>query len=174
MSTGPLSEIFRAFDEADVRYLVVGGVAVVLHGHPRFTADLDLVLDLTPTNTSVAIEVLQSLDYRPRAPVPAEDFAKDEVRRKWREEKGLTVFSLWSPSYPGTEVDLFVEEPFDFEEAWSRRLDAVLDDGTTVHVVGMNDLRSLKQATGRPKDLDDLEKLDQIVRAMLGQDDDDG
>lgn len=174
MSTGPLSEIFRAFDEADVRYLVVGGVAVVLHGHPRFTADLDLVLDLTPTNTSVAIEALQSLDYRPRAPVPAEDFAKDEVRRKWREEKGLTVFSLWSPSYPGTEVDLFVEEPFDFEEAWSRRLDAVLDDGTTVHVVGMNDLRSLKQATGRPKDLDDLEKLDQIVRVMVRQDDDEG
>jgi hypothetical protein len=43
---------------------------------------------------------------------------------KWREEKGLTLFSLWSPSHPGTEVDLFVEEPFDFEEAWSRRLDA--------------------------------------------------
>jgi hypothetical protein len=88
MSTGPLSEIFRALDDADVRYLVVGGVAVVLHGHPRFTADLDLVLDLTPTNASAAIETLQRLDYRPRAPVPAEDFAKEEVRRKWRDEKG--------------------------------------------------------------------------------------
>jgi len=174
MSTGPLSEIFRALDDADVRYLVVGGVAVVLHGHPRFTADLDLVLDLTPTNASAAIETLQSLDYRPRAPVPAEDFANEEVRRKWRDEKELTVFSLWSPSYPGTEVDLFVEEPFDFEEAWSRRLDAVLDDGTTVHVVGMEDLRSLKQTTGRPKDLDDIEKLDQIAHAMLGRDDDGG
>lgn len=174
MSTGPLSEIFRALEEANVRYLVVGGVAVVLHGHPRFTADLDLVLDLTPTNASAAIATLQRLDFRPRAPVPAEDFEKDEVRTKWREEKGLTVFSLWSPSYPGTEVDLFVEEPFDFGEAWSRRLDAVLDDGTTVHVVGMDDLRSLKQAAGRPKDLDDVEKLDQIARAMLNQDDDDG
>jgi predicted nucleotidyltransferase len=174
VSTGPLSEIFRALDEADVRYLVVGGVAVVFHGHPRFTADLDLVLDLTPTNVSAAIANLQRLDYRPRAPVAAEDFAKDEVRTKWREEKGLTVFSLWSPSYPGTEVDLFVEEPFDFEEAWSRRLDAVLDDGTTVHVVGMDDLRSLKQTTGRPKDLDDIEKLDQIARVMLEEDDDGG
>jgi len=174
VSSGALSEIFRALDDADARYLVVGGVAVVLHGHPRFTADLDLVLDLTSTNASAAIAALRTLDYRPRAPVPAEDFANDEARAKWREEKGLTVFSLWSPSHPGTEVDLFVEEPFDFEEAWSRRLDAVLDDGTTVHVVGIDDLRSLKQRSGRPKDLDDIEKLDQIARAMLRLDDDGG
>jgi predicted nucleotidyltransferase len=174
VSTGSLSEIFRALDDADVRYLVVGGVAVVFHGHPRFTADLDLVLDLTPKNASSAIATLQRLGYRPRAPVPAEDFAKDEARARWREEKGLTVFSLWSPSHPGTEVDLFVEEPFDFEQAWSRRLDAVLDDGTTVHVVGMDDLRSLKETTGRPKDLDDIEKLDEIARAMLQGDDDGG
>jgi hypothetical protein len=56
----------------------------------------------------------------------------------------------------------------------SRRLDAVLDDGTTVHVVRMDDLRSLKQTTGRPKDLDDIEKLDQIAHAMLEEDDDGG
>ncbi len=153
---------------------MVGGVAVVFHGHPRFTADLDLVLDLTSTNASAAIAALRTLDYRSRAPVPAEDFANDEARAKWREEKGLTVFSLWSPSHPGTEVDLFVEEPFDFEEAWSRRLDAVLDDGTTVHVVGLDDLRSLKQNSGRPKDLDDIERLDEIARAMLRRDDDGG
>ncbi len=154
--------------------MVVGGVAVVLHGHPRFTADLDLVLDLTSANASAAIAALQTLDYRPRAPVPAEDFANDDTRARWREEKGLTVFSLWSPSHPGTEVDLFVEEPFDFEEAWSRRLDAVLDDGTTVHVVGIDELRSLKRGSGRPKDLDDIEKLDQIARAMLSPDDNGG
>jgi hypothetical protein len=49
-----------------------------------------------------------------------------------------------------------------------------LDDGTTVHVVGMHDLRSLKLTTGRPKDLDDIEKLDQIARVMLEEDDDGG
>lgn len=172
MSSGALSEIFRALDDADVRYLVVGGVAVVLHGHPRFTADLDLVLDLTSTNTSTGIVALQRLGYRPRAPVPAEDFANDEARAKWREEKGLTVFSLWSPSHPGTEVDLFVEEPFDFEEAWSRRMDAVLDDGTTVHVVGIDDLRALKARVGRPKDVDDIAQLDAIARATIDDDED--
>jgi len=110
MSGEALTEIFRALDEADVRYLVVGGVAVVLHGHPRFTADLDLVLDLAPSNAFAAIGALETLGYRPRAPVPAGDFANEEIRAAWRREKGLTVFSLWSPSHPGTEVDLFVND----------------------------------------------------------------
>jgi hypothetical protein len=153
--------------------LVVGGVAVVLHGHPRFTADLDLVVELTASNASTAISALQTLGYRPRAPVRAEDFADEDIRASWREDKGLTVFSLWSPSYPGTEVDLFVEEPFDFGVAWSRRLDALLNDGTTVHVVGIDDLRVLKANVGRPKDVDDIAQLDAIARATL-KDDEDG
>ena len=99
--------------------------------------------------------------------------ADEDIRASWREDKGLTVFSLWSPSYPGTEVDLFVEEPFDFGEAWSRRLDALLDDGTTVHVVGIDDLRALKASVGRPKDVDDIAQLDAIARATL-EDDEDG
>ena len=172
MPGGALTEIFRALDDAEVRYLVVGGVAVVLHGYPRFTADLDLVVELTASNASAAIAALQTLGYRPRAPVRAEDFADEDVRASWREEKGLTVFSLWSPSYPGTEVDLFVEEPFDFGEAWSRRLDAVLDDGTTVHVVGIDDLRSLKARVGRPKDVDDIAQLDAIACATLNDGED--
>jgi hypothetical protein len=101
---------------------------VVLHGYPRFTADVDLVLELTQANASAAIAALQTLGYRPRAPVRAKDFANDDIRATWREEKGLTVFSLWSPNHPATEVGLFVEEPFDFSEAWSRRLDAEPSD----------------------------------------------
>ena len=172
MPGGALTDIFRALDDAEVRYLVVGGVAVVLHGYPRFTADLDLVVELTASNASAAIAALRTLGYRPRAPVRAEDFADENIRASWREDKGLTVFSLWSPSYPGTEVDLFVEEPFDFGEAWSRRLDAVLDDGTTVHVVGIDELRALKARVGRPKDVDDIAQLDAIARAILNDDED--
>ncbi|MGB5349713.1 MAG: DUF6036 family nucleotidyltransferase [Polyangiales bacterium] len=172
MPGGALTDIFRALHDAEVRYLVVGGVAVVLHGHPRFTADLDLVVELTASNASAAIAALQTLGYRPRAPVRGEDFAVEDIRASWRKDKGLTVFSLWSPSYPGTEVDLFVEEPFDFREAWSRRLDALLEDATTVHVVGIDDLRALKASVGRPKDVDDIAQLDAIARAILKGDED--
>ena len=71
-------------------------------------------------------------------------------------------------------MDLFVEEPFDFGQAWSRRLDALLDDGTTVHVVGIDDLRALKASVGRPKDVDDIAQLDAIARATLKDDEDGG
>lgn len=172
MSGGALTDIFRALGDGEVRYLVVGGVAVVLHGYPRFTADLDLVVELSASNASAAIAALQTLDYRPRAPVRAEDFADEDIRASWRADKGLTVFSLWSPSYPGTEVDLFVQEPFDFGEAWSRRVDAELEGGTTVHVVGISDLRALKASVGRPKDIDDIAQLDAIAHASLRGDED--
>jgi len=158
VSDGDLYTIFAALEHARVRYLVVGGVAVVLHGHPRFTADLDLVLHLEAENIRRAMEVLGKLGYRPRAPVPAESFADKASRRSWIETKGLTVFSLWSPSHPLTAVDIFVEEPFPFEEAYSRSLRADLGD-ISVQVVSLEDLIALKRAAGRPKDLQDIEVL---------------
>jgi hypothetical protein len=121
-----LQRIFDALATASVRYIVVGGVAVVLHGYPRLTADLDLVVALQPANVQAALSALAALGYRPRAPVVAEDFAKEDIRRQWIEEKGLKVFTLWSPSAPLTEVDLFVEEPFPFDEAYSRGVPVTL------------------------------------------------
>ena len=109
---------------------------------------------ITASNASAAIAALQALGYRPRAPVRAEDFADEDIRTSWREDKGLTVFWLCSPSYPGTDVDLLVDQPFELGEAWSRRLEALLDDGTTVRVVGIEDLRALKASVGRPKDFE--------------------
>jgi hypothetical protein len=63
-----LERIFAALEASRARYLVVGGVAVVLHGHPRFTADLDVVIALERANLSKALRALQGLGYRPRAP----------------------------------------------------------------------------------------------------------
>ncbi len=162
MSAGDFDLVFAALQGAGVRYLVVGGVAVVLHGHPRFTADLDLVVALDPGNARAAIGALASLGYRPRAPVSGLLFADPEARRRWIEEKGLTVFSLWSPEHPATEIDLFVEEPFPFEAAWSRALVADLG-AVQVPVAGLADLVALKRAAGRPRDLEDVRALEAIA-----------
>jgi predicted nucleotidyltransferase len=160
--------VLGALEERRVRYLVVGGVAVVLHGYARFTADLDLVVALDPPNVIAAMEALASLGYRPRAPVAALDFADPDKRREWIREKGLTVLGLWSPKYPATEVDVFVEEPFAVEEALGRATRAQLG-ATTIMVASIADLIELKRKAGRPKDLDDIEKLREILAQEQGR-----
>jgi predicted nucleotidyltransferase len=162
--------ILAALEERKVRYLVVGGVAVVLHGYARFTADLDLVIALDPANITAAMEALSSLGYRPRAPVTALEFADPGRRREWIHEKGLTVLGLWSPKHPATEVDVFVEEPFapsSMGEALARATRAQLGV-ITIMVASIPDLIELKRKAGRPKDLDDIEKLQEILARDQG------
>lgn len=159
--SSPIARVCAALGEENVRYIIVGGVAVVMHGHLRTTADLDLVVQLTPDNAARAIVALQQLDYRPRAPVPPEHFADAQTRESWVQEKGLTVFSLHSTTIPELEVDLFVNEPFDFQDAYSRAIQVELD-GTTATVVSLEDLVALKRSAGRTQDLADIEALERL------------
>ncbi|HVK86514.1 MAG TPA: nucleotidyl transferase AbiEii/AbiGii toxin family protein [Kofleriaceae bacterium] len=161
MEPSDFDEIFGALQAANVRYLVVGGVAVVLHGMPRFTADLDLIIALDEPNVRAAMSALGALGYRPRPPVPAEHLADPAIRRSWIDEKGLTVFSLWSPEHPATEIDVFVEEPFPFAPAYARALHVDLGS-TEVTVASIADLIGLKRAAGRPKDLADIAALEAL------------
>ena len=162
VSAGDLDLVFQALQAGGVRYLVVGGVAVVLHGHPRFTADLDLVVALEAANARAAVAALAGLGYRPRPPVDAALFADAAARQGWIAEKDLIVLSLWSPEHPATEVDLFVREPFPFEEASARA--TVIDlGGVHVPVASIEDLVAMKRAVGRPKDLEDARQLEAIA-----------
>src|SRR5690606_21763570 len=112
--------IFAALDESGARYVVVGGLAVVLHGYARLTADVDLVVDLSPGEAIKAVAALTRIGMVPRAPVQAREFADPEARRVWMEEKGMKVFSMHDPRRPLVEVDLFVEPPIAFDELLSR------------------------------------------------------
>jgi len=163
MSAHPIEQVLEALNAGAVRYLVAGGVAVVLHGHLRTTAHLDLVVALDADNAGRAIQALQSLGFVPRAPVPAEQFADPRLRAQWVADKGLTVFSLSSERLLGLEVDLFVEAPFDFEQGHARSVEVQLDTAST-RVVSLQDLLAMKRAAGRPQDLADVEALEAIAR----------
>jgi hypothetical protein len=167
VSADHISRILAALNQRGVRYVVVGGVAVVLHGHLRFTADLDLVLALDRENVLAAIAALQGLGFQPRPPVPAAQFAEPEARALWVREKGMTVFSLWSPALPGTDVDLFAEEPMPFPELAARARSVTLAT-TVVPVASIPDLIALKRAAGRSTDLEDIEALEKIALSLEG------
>jgi hypothetical protein len=159
MEIHSVGAIVRALNSANVRYLVVGGLAVVAHGYVRFTADVDLIIDLEPDNAMRAITALESLGYRPRAPVAFAEFADPQKRAQWVRDQNLTVFSVYSPQHPLTEVDLFVESPLDFDVAYRRAVRKDLALGLAATFVGIGDLRDLKRIAGRPQDLLDLDKL---------------
>ena len=155
---GQIEQVLDALNRAGVRYLVVGGVAVVLHGRLRTTVDLDLVVQLHKPNRLRAVEALEALGYHPRAPVSARDFADETLRDSWIREKGMTVFSLWSSRFRGLEVDLFASVPFDFDEVYARSITVSLEHAD-VTVIGIDDLIRLKESAGRPQDILDVEAL---------------
>ena len=155
--------LFTTLEARGVRYVVAGGVAAVLHGHVRLTADIDLVVDLAPDESRRAIEALTALGLKPWAPLDPLGFCDPTVRAGWVQERGMLVFTLVHPKHPLRIVDLFVESPIDFESLWSRAVIVPLG-GTKARIASIADLIEMKRRSGRPGDLDDVAHLEAIQR----------
>ena len=166
----PLYEpLFRALNASGTRYVVVGGVATVLHGYARLTADVDLIFDLERNAAARAVRALTVLGLRPRVPVDAEDFADERIRESWVREKGMQVFSLFDPDNPLISVDVFAEHPIDFESLFERS--ETCDLGTVrIRIASIPDLIHLKRLAGRPRDREDIVQLEEILRLKEGRD----
>jgi predicted nucleotidyltransferase len=159
MKLSGLESIFKALNQADVRYLIVGGVAVNAHGYGRSTYDVDLVLSMDPENIALAFSVLGEAGYTPVVPVTAEEFADRESRECWRREKGMVVLPMTSDRHPDAPLDLFVTEPFSFSEEHASALWQELAPGLRIPVIRLETLLTMKRDSGRPKDLADLDEL---------------
>jgi hypothetical protein len=159
MKLSSLETIVSALQSAEVRYLIVGGLAVAAHGHGRATFDVDLVVQLLPDNTARAIKALEGLGYRPTVPVPAAQFIDARHRESWIRDKNMVVFALHSDRHPETSIDLFVAEPFDFDMEYDRALMGDILPGLPARFVCLETLLRMKQSVGRPKDLEDIRQL---------------
>lgn len=109
-----------------------------------------------------AIDTLVGVGLKPRAPVNAASFADPETRARWVADGGMRVFWMWDPANPMREVDLFADNPVDFEEL-SARSELLPLEGTMVRVASIPDLIRLKRLAGRPQDLIDVEALERIA-----------
>jgi hypothetical protein len=149
-----LSPDFQAFirllHEHDVRYVVVGGEAVIHHGYPRLTGDIDFFYDRTPANCRRLFAALQEFWA---GPVPAVDQAEDLC------EPGVVV----QFGRPPNRIDLINRlGTVSFGRAWRRRVVESMraPSGTTpLYIIGLTDLVQSKRDAGRHKDLDDVEHL---------------
>ncbi|MBV9010007.1 MAG: hypothetical protein JO354_12705 [Verrucomicrobia bacterium] len=163
--------VVRALNGAEVKYLIVGGLAVMAHGYMRLTIDIDLVVKLERDNVLRAMEALRNVGYRPAVPVPAEQFADDNVRESWRREKNMLVFQMYNPDPESTKLDLFITEPFDFEEEYAAAewLDVA---GIASPVLRLTTLIKMKKEAGRPKDLGDAGELEHLLEIQREEFDD--
>jgi len=154
-----LEAIFLALREAQARYLVVGGLAVIAHGYVRLTKDLDLVLDLSPDELPKALRALGSLGYHPMAPVPLIDFADPNLRHEWTEDKQMKVFNLVSDRHPDVSIDIFPKDPFSFAAEYAAAVWKQITPKVTAPMVSVSALIRLKQVADRPQDRVDIDKL---------------
>lgn len=155
--------IFQILNTAEVRYVVVGGLATVLHGYARLTADVDLAVDLAPEEATKMIRALVAKGFRPQVPVLPEEFANPMVREIWLREKHMRAFSLVDPTNPMRVVDLLLKPEVPFEELLARSQEVMLNR-TKVRIASIDDLIALKRHAGRPQDLADIEQLETIRR----------
>jgi hypothetical protein len=152
-------DVFRALVEADVRFLVAGGLAVNAHGLLRVTADIDLVVKLESGNIARAFAALESLGYRPIIPVSAAQFGDAATRESWVRDRNMRVLGFQSQQHWDAPVDVFAEEPFPFDEEYERAIVRELAGVGGVRVVSLPTLIRMKEAAGRPQDLTDLDSL---------------
>lgn len=158
MKLASFAALVAALEKAGVRYLVAGGLAVNAHGYLRFTKDVDVVIQLVPDNIGRAFAALTALGYRPTVPITPAQFANAALRESWIRDKGMQVLQFWSDAHRETPVDLFVREPFVFDEEFMRSLVKPLGTAA-VHFVSISTLIRMKQEAGRTQDRIDIEQL---------------
>ncbi|CAN5238144.1 hypothetical protein BH24PSE2_BH24PSE2_13610 [soil metagenome] len=159
MKLTSFESVVRALNEASVRYLIAGGAAVIAHGYLRYTKDLDFVIRLLPDNIERTFSALASLGYKPSVPVTAAQFGDAETREGWIRDKGMQVLNFWSDEHRETPIDVFVSEPFSFDDEYERSLLKPLYDTILVRFVSIPTLIAMKEKAGRTQDQIDIEHL---------------
>jgi hypothetical protein len=142
------SDLLSLFSRNGVRYLVIGGYAVVQYAEPRYTKDLDLWISTDPANASAVYDSLRQFGA-PLSGLSADDFTEEGT--------------FYQMGVAPVRVDVLMGIPgLDFESAWERRVEVLFDD-LAVLFISREDLITAKRASGRPHDVRDAELLEQAA-----------
>lgn len=154
-------DLFSKLQQFEVQYLLIGGLAVSLHGVERATMDIDITVAMQPNNLDKLIACAESLDLKPVLPVPLSSLKNIELLKQWHQEKNLLAFALRTEEIAGVTLDILLFPPIDFSKMQQNV--AQFDIGNVVvNVVSIDDLIALKRAAGRAIDLSDIDHLTKI------------
>lgn len=141
------SDLLRLFNANNVKYLIIGGYAVIQYAEPRYTKDLDIWISADKVNASAIYKALKEFGA-PLAEMTEADFA----------EEGY----FYQMGRPPMRVDILMGIPgVEFEKAWQHRVEVDFD-GLIVKFISREDLITAKKASGRPQDLIDADLLSQV------------
>jgi len=139
-----LQGVFASLHQHNVKYIIIGGIAAVLHGVPRATFDLDILIEASPENAQHLLTALLQAQLGTAALTTAEDLLAHEI----------TIFRDW------VQIDVQTRTPgIEFSSAWERR-ETMCYQEQDFYVVSKVDLIASKRAAGRVKDLEDVRLLE--------------
>jgi len=139
-----LQDVFKSFQQHDVKYVVIGGIASILHGVPRATFDLDILIEATPENTRRLLDALLDAGLGTAALTNVDDLLANEI----------TIFR------DRVRVDVQTSTPgISFANAWQHRK-TVVYQGQDFFILSKEDLVASKRAAGRDVDLEDVRLLE--------------
>lgn len=138
-------EFIQLLNKNRVKYLIVGGYAVALHGHPRYTKDLDIWIYIEKNNAEKLINALHEFGFV-SLDIKSSDFLVNE-----------NVIQLGSPP---NRIDLLTSlDGVEFNSCYQSKVEVKIED-IIVDFINLEDLKKNKKATGRYQDLADLENLE--------------
>lgn len=138
-------EFIQSLNNNAVRYLVIGGYAVALHGYPRYTKDIDIWVEPSSENATKIIQALNDFG-----------FGSLDLKKSDFTEPGMII----QLGYPPNRIDLVLSpEGVDFDTCFTSRVITEIE-GVPVNFIDLENLKINKKATGRKQDLADLENLE--------------
>jgi len=150
-----LERVCEALNQSGVRYVLVGGYAVSLHGAIRGTLDIDVALRWTKRDLVKTEDALQKIGLVSRLPVTALDVF--EYRDEYIQNRNLIAWNFHNPVDPSELLDIIINFDVKGKRAVYKQLSA-----TSVPVLNIRDLIDMKKASGRPQDIEDIKALEKL------------
>lgn len=156
-----LFQMIEMLSDAKVDYVVVGGLAVALHGYQRVTMDVDVVLAMTPDNLRAFINSSKAYGLQPVIPVDIDSLADPRLLEQWFQEKGMLAFGLRGPETTSTVIDVLIKPRVSFADL--KRDATIIGVGNlNIPIASIDHLIAMKTDTGRSKDALDIEELKKL------------
>lgn len=156
-------DIIKEFYKNKIEYLIVGGLAVNLHGVPRTTQDLDIIIALNKENILKINKILKKLGYIPRLPVNPDSLADEKTRNSWAKEKNLKAFSFYHAVDNYKVIDVVLFSPIEFAASFKNKIIKKAQD-VELNLINVDDLIKMKKFSGRAHDLSDVKLLEELKK----------